>query len=389
MRAVTPEQKRRKKWLWGCTGGCLGFIVVVVVLMFVGGRLLKRMLERPQPMVSPELLVTAETDAFVFATVQPDDPLMLGTTVRLLMLPTIRDRAPTPEGRQLSMDADTMRVNLRQVAPIQGVVLFERLGEPERTGKGLIVSVHRYAPLLALLVRGVIKAQEDEGSSSEYKEATLLIKEDGTAVAVRDNNLMLADREDLVRAWVDSLELHTPSEEGAPFEPPRAELQAGPLMKSAHELLGRTAPIRFACGNAHGELLALMAVIPEDQGRAELAATGLASPEVLCLSGQFESLNNLDAILTLFLTCADSGSAGQLQERLRQFADAAGDSAPLKEVAMAQVSDAVLRIEARVPNLPDKVIWLAERVAALKEKPAAGQGDEGEEPAPTPPLPSQ
>ena len=34
-------------------------------------------------------------------------------------------------------------VNLRQLAPIQGVVLLERLGEPERTGKGLIVSVRR------------------------------------------------------------------------------------------------------------------------------------------------------------------------------------------------------------------------------------------------------
>jgi len=257
MRALTPEQRRRKKWLWGCTGGCLGFIVVVAVLLFVAARLVKRALERPQPIVSPEFLVTAETDAFVFATVQPDDPLMVGTTVRLLMLPAVRDKAPTREGRPLTMDADTARVNLRQIAPIQAVVLLERLGERERTGKGLIVSVRRYAPLLALLVRGVIKAQEDEGSSSEYKEATLLIKEDGTAVAVRDNNLMLADREDLVRAWVDSLELHTPSEEQARAEAPPAELQAGPLLKSAHELLGRTAPIRFACGNEHGELRAL------------------------------------------------------------------------------------------------------------------------------------
>ncbi len=384
MRAVTPEQKRRRKWIWGCTGGCLGFLVAVTVVALVGARVVKKALERPQPLVAPELLVTADTDALVFATVEPDDPLMVDAAVQLLMMPSIREKAPTREGRRLTMDADTTRVNLERIAPIQAVLLLERLGEPGPTGKGLIVSVQRYAPLLALLARSVLKAQKDKGSTTEYKGATLLITQDGTAVAVRDNSLMAANREDLARAWIDSLELHTPSDEGPEQALPLAELQAGPLLKSAYGMLSRTAPIRFACGNAHGELQALLSVIPEDQGREELAATGVASPKVLSLSGQFESLNNLDAMLALFVACADAESAGELRQKLQQFADAAGDSASLKEVAIEQVSDAALRIVARVPNLPDKVVSVAEHLATLKEKPA-GEG----EAAPTPPSPSQ
>ncbi|MHC4789661.1 MAG: hypothetical protein ACYS8K_10740, partial [Planctomycetota bacterium] len=74
MDAFESEWRRRRRWIWGCTGGCLGFMVVVAAAIFLAFRFLGR----PVPVVPPETFVHPETEALLVARVEHDDPLLVG-----------------------------------------------------------------------------------------------------------------------------------------------------------------------------------------------------------------------------------------------------------------------------------------------------------------------
>jgi len=79
MDAPIGDDRRRKRWVWGCTGGCLGFLVAVGALIFLA----YYVLSRPMPVPAAEALVAPGASALLVVRIEPDDPLPLEIVSRL------------------------------------------------------------------------------------------------------------------------------------------------------------------------------------------------------------------------------------------------------------------------------------------------------------------
>lgn len=366
MSLLTSESRRRRRWVWGCTGGCLGFIVAAGAL--VAGFIWY--LRCPQPVVPPETFVTPDTGAVLFVRVEPDNPLMVEAAVRLAMLRVVWEKVPTKEGRKLQMDAEAARDAVLRAAPLQVVVLLQPGQEPGRFDTGAVFSVHKFSRAYAMAVRGVIKRRAQDGTVSEHNGATVFVNGDGKVLAVRGNNYMTADREEIVTQWMARLEQQRAREERWPEgEQPVPELDADAPVRAAYERLDRKLPILFACVNSHGELAALLSLAPDGETRQALVAAGAASPNVVSVSGQIEGLDYPDAALRLYVECSDAGFAERLQEALEELVQAAGDASPLREIVVRRKDGALLRIDARIEDLPDKLSGLLRYLADRQQPP--------------------
>ncbi|MCK4283797.1 MAG: hypothetical protein KAX44_05735 [Candidatus Brocadiae bacterium] len=368
MSPLGAEEKRRRKWVWGCTGGCLAFIVTVGAVVVIAVYLLMRSV----PVVPPETFVTPEAAAFLFVRIEPEDPLMVETAVRLASRPELRQRVRTKDGEQLSMDAARARDVVLTVAPIQLVGVLRPGDGEERFHRAVAVCIHKASRFFTMWARMAVKSGAEAGSAvSEYKGAAVLTTPEGKTFAVRRNNYLWADRAETVRAWVDRLEeRRAREEEAAGGEEAVPPLDAAPTLKAAYERLDRDLPIRFACGNAHGELRVFLALLPKGPVRNRLAAAGAGSEKVVSVAGQMQGLNNRDAALRIYVDCADSGFAQRLLETLEAVVAEAPDSAPLKEVRVKREEGTVLKMDARIENLPDKIFQLIDFLREMKQEPA-------------------
>ena len=119
--------RRRRKWIWGCTGGCLSLMVVAAAVL-IG---IWMWLGKGQPVPPAEAFLTARTGTFVFVRIEPDDPMMVEVPVRLAMQPAVSNQVPTKDNRPLRVDAERMREVVTKVGPIQLVLVGTRSeGEP-------------------------------------------------------------------------------------------------------------------------------------------------------------------------------------------------------------------------------------------------------------------
>ncbi len=373
MSPLGADEKRRRKWVWGCTGGCLAFIVTIVAV----GAISMYLLMRPVPVVPPETFVTPEAAAFLFVRIEPDDPLMVETAVRMAsrrgvstIWPELRQQVRAKGGAQPPMDAANVRNIVLTVAPVQLVGVL-RPGDGEESFHGAVaVGIEKASKLFTVWARLAVKSGAAGSAVSEYKEAFVLTGPDGKTFAIRRNNYLWADRAETVRSWVDRLEERRAREEeadGGEGTVPALEVDAA--LKAAYERLDRDLPIRFACGNAHGELQIFLALLPKGPVHNRLAAAGVGSEKIVSVAGQMQGLNNRDAALRIYVDCADSEFAQRLQETLEGLLTEAPDSAPLKEVRVKREEDTVLKIDARIENLPDKLFQLIAHLRQMKQEP--------------------
>jgi hypothetical protein len=367
--APISDQKRRKRWVWGCTGGCLGFIVVVALGVF----LIFRLLARPVPLPSGELFITPQTSAFLLAHIARDDPMMAEVPARLAMLPAFRDNVPVREGRKFSLDADNARDTVRAVGPVQIVMLLEvREGEAELS-RGTSLSISRFSRLYGVLARAFV--EQIEAARIEELEGGVLATRDEGTVGVRGNTYMAADSREMVVAWMHRLAEQAPSGDG-----PTGRAEGEPFGR-AYGRLDPARPVRFVMLNEHGELAGLLKWMPEGAAREALGEAGVASPRVVSLAGHVRSLGGNDAELTLFLECRDAGAAEGLGAALEEIAAGLTDESPVQDLEVERSGDAMVLLTGRVPDFPGKVYALVEYLAErAKEHEANPDGFETQKP---------
>lgn len=347
--------KRRQKWVWGCTAGCLSFLLVVAVVIFAGYRLLGRSV----PVVPPETFVPADATAFFFVWAEADDPLAVEIPARLLRLPTFVQAAPAKDREKFRIDADEARGVVLSMAPMQ-IVLVLRPGEGEEPFRwGAVVSIRSFSRLYGFVMRSIMLQAAPSSEMEEYKDASIVSAPAGRVLAARRNNYMAADGKEIVTFWVDRLEERRALEDRAAEEgQPAPAPEIGGDLQGPHGRLDHERPIRFACLNPGGELAALLALVPEGQARDLIEASGVLSEGVVSVAGQMEGLNSRDAALELFVECADGDTAAYLKDALEVLLAEASDASPLREARVSLDGDAGLRLEARVANLPDKIARL-------------------------------
>ena len=294
---ITDEDRlhrRRKKWIWGCTGGCLGLMVAVTVGI-IGIYL---WFARALPLPPPETFLTPGTSAFLF----------------------VRGQVPTKDGRPLEANVDTIRAAVLGVAPAQ-LVFASAPADGAEPRWAVALSISRFGRVIGPIARGLIAQQAREQGLAQpetYKGGAISVADGGAAFAVRANSYMVAEEESFLRAWLDALQ----AERERP-EPPEgaAPLPAGmdPGLLDAYDRLDRESPVRFACLNAHGEVAALLDGLPSEQVRARLLEAGMAGAGVRSVSGQLLSMNSLDAALTLRISCADEETAAGIETALSEL----------------------------------------------------------------------
>jgi hypothetical protein len=369
MAVMLDTEKRRRKWIWGCTGGCLGFLVASFLLAYI----VVRVLMRPVPIVPPETFITPDTQAFLIVKVAPSDPLMVSLAVRLALLRGFLEKVPTKEGAPLQMNAERARALILQTAPVQMVRILQPGHEKAPFESGVAFSIFKYSRLFGLVVRSYMESAsgKKQANFERYHGAQLAAAKSGGAIGVIENNYMGTDDEATIRDWVDAIQERRAREAQAPKgQAPAPEFRAGGQLKAAYERLDPRRPGLFASLNSQHELAGLLSLMPAGRARDLLVAAGSASDKVLSLSGELKGLNDRDAALTLFFQCADAAFAARLQAALAQIAAEFVSTSPLRDIKVERSEGAVVKLEARIENLPDKVAELATYLAQRQAQPA-------------------
>jgi len=357
---LTEQKKRRKKWLWGCTGGCLGFMVAVLVLFLA----LMRFVRQPVPIPPAEAFLTPSTEAFVVVKVDPRDPLMVDIPVQVVRTRALSQKVPTKGGRPLGEDAAQVRGWLAKVIPMQMVVVLEPGEGAVPFNRGAALAIHRYSRFCRFIATSYLEgaAKRGELSLERHEGAAMATTREGGTVAVMGNSFLAADSKATVMQWVDRLAIEEAArKQRGPQPAPEPAVSAE--LGAARALLDTDQPILFACLNSRGHVLGLLGLMPEGQARNALSAAGLASRSVTSLSGQLKSINSRDAMLTIFLRCSNAAFAAQLREKLERIATTSSEAAPLRETRVALQEETVVRVEARVEDLAQKIAQLLQYMA--------------------------
>jgi hypothetical protein len=226
-----------------------------------------------------------------------------------------------------------------------------------------------------MVARSLLQRAPEERRQT-YKEAELAVEEDGSVLALRRNNLMVASSRGIIETWVDRLAQQRRSAAAAEAGRAMPELPGNGALKAAYERLQMARPVRFISLNAHGELAALLSLLPDGEGPESVADSDLVGDRVISLAAQLGRESEEDAELVAFLECTDAETASELREALQALVGQVGESAPIQDVTTA-VEDAVIRIEAVVPAFPRKAAsalqYLAQRVKEERKQQAPQQ----------------
>ncbi|NLW50083.1 MAG: hypothetical protein GXY85_04460 [Candidatus Brocadiaceae bacterium] len=338
--------RQRKRWMWGCTGGCLG-LIVVVGLAIIG---IYMWFARALPVPDAEVFLTPQTRAFLFVSIRRDDPMMVEVPVRLALRPDVGNRMPIKADQP-----EQMREGVVYVAPIRLVVLGTAAAGEDGVRWGLAVSITRLGRLLDAVLRQVA-AKKELPKPEPYRGGAIWPAPAGGAFAARTNIYMVAEDAILLRTWLDGIEAAVRPDD----EPAAAPLPAGmdPQLLGAYDRLDRDSPVRFACLNTRGELAALLARVPHPGVHAALEAAGLAGPGVHAVSGQVRSLNSRDAALTLRVACDGAGTAAGIETALRNLAADPACTPYLREASVQGHDDHTVELTVRVENFADRVAAL-------------------------------
>lgn len=386
MSMMASEERRTRKWVWGCTGGCLGFIVIIAVVVGVGIWLLVR----PTPLVPAETFVTPQASAFLIARVDPADQLMTRIPAAVLARPEISRLLPTQSGEPLELTEEQALQTMKGFSPMWLVLVVEPSEQQRALHGGVAFALQRYSKLLRLAAGHRL---HKSGDARDYKEATIASLGERTYAGVRGNNFMTADSEELLRRWVDRIVAARARAEHQD-EPAQPGLEVQEELKRAVERLETDQPIIFACLNAHGELAALAEALPDAELREHLRAAHIFGPHVSSLAFQIRPATSRDGRLTAFIECRDTSSAAQVRDVIQQLLAEAGEEAALSDTTL-NLEETVVSLDALITDIPGHVAEFAVRFAEQMQKatepaqgaqaaPEAADGADYEVPSATP-----
>jgi len=346
--------RRRRKWIWGCTGGCLGFLLVVGALVLGAGYYIAR----PMRVVPAETFVPPDGCAFLVMRITADDPLMVDIGARLAMSGYERAALPTKDGGVFSIDAETARKNVTELAPIQVVLTGSVPTGQQEFEKGAVISFRRYWRFYGMIVRSLMKRKAKEAGLpiEPYRGGTIGPSGRGGFIAVRGNNCMWAGRRETCARWIDRLaeERRREKEAGARPLPPPA-IAAPPSVQAAYARLDPRAPVRFVAADVNGGLRLLFDRISDEQTRQLLRLTGITADNVRSAAGEIRSLNERDAAVSLYIECISAEAARHVADSLNEAAGKADEGNPLHELRATLEGEALVRIRTRIDDLPQKV----------------------------------
>ncbi len=322
---------------------------------------------RSHPVVPPEAFFLPDSDGFVVVRIDPGDEGhvafwgALAGIERLTAEPAGRD-GDLPEAR-----AQDVPERLERIAPLNFVAVLyhlespqeiatrdfelpetddelsahmerwlEKRAEKKRFNKGLAVSMRRGG--LAWLTARMFIAEmvRHDGSETRHRDVRIGVSPAGNVLGHLKNNIMLADREQIVHEWIDVLKDSDPAA-GVRYNGP-------PDLENTYERLDRSAPLYFAVSNRKGELRSLLESFLEmHDARGENGHNGEELPErvefitertdeidaitahVRALGGSFSITDPDRGELDVYAECEDEPSAqeiaGVLEEIFRHLTD--------------------------------------------------------------------
>ncbi len=322
------ERKRRaRRWVWGCTGGCFGIILLMALIVWAGARYLLQ----PMPLPPPQTFLSPQTSAFLVARVDPDDPLAALTAERLF-----------PDERM----AETL---LDLFAPVQCVVVLEP-GEPEGVVHGgMAASVNKAWRLLPYMVKRMI------GKPFSRQDGAEVTSLDATShLGICRNTALSADTDELLKRWIGRLNA------GARAEGGPAGIEVSAALKRAYDRLDADLPLLFVCLNRHGELASLAGLIADEDARQVIRQTGLTGEGVVSLSGQLRPVDPRSAEVTFLIDCGDRADAEAMADRLRAAVRQLGRKWSLRATTIEVQPPGVVVVKGRLDDVPGTVAGLVE-----------------------------
>lgn len=359
-RAVASHaEKRAKRWVWGCTAGCLVVLGAFAAAVFVGFYLLMQPLRVPPA----DTFLTGDVSAFLVVRIDRDDPLMLSVPYSILAGSDAQNRMD-PERAAVATRYLRAEHVVREVAPIQVVcVRLTAQGDAPPAG-GAVLSLHKGSRLLRLGLGRQMEETPRRGQQlSRYEGARLATAPDGTVIAFKANSFMFSGSKDLVRRWVDRLGDNGTTGSSV-AELPDA-LQAG------YDLLAPDRPVWGVAGNADGELDAFIQHLNVSAGwRDALLRTGIASPGTLCVAGQMETLDARRARVDASILCADESFASSLAAKLKPVIERVTERTQLDGLQVFPEGPLV-RLSAELPDAPAAAGRAADRLSEYWPAPDA------------------
>ena len=355
------EEGTRKKWWMGCCGGCLGLALCVAIAAGVW----VWSLFRTHPVMAPETFVDSRAHAFAIMQVSPEDEGFLKLLKEQAQNPSSALDLTEEQKHQLREQAGQMRKNLRQMTPLQLVVLARYVGDEEPAPEGQpgeaenaagplaktpnyqfsgVVSMKPYSGLVRLLVKGIISDFRNKGGrTEEYQGYDIGISPQGGCLAVARNNFMLATDKEQITRWIDAYEQGKKRDAEAKKGEEAPPAYRGPeALKTMYDRLTRTAPLLFATVNSHGEiedaLKAVQKIEPEGENKEQqeklrklaqvLAETDVTSSKVKRAGGMFQIKAGNTGALDLHFSCeSDEFARGLLSQLEEVFRIATAESA--------------------------------------------------------------
>ncbi len=338
MAADQQRQRRARRWVWGCSAGCFG-IILLVVLLLAGAYYLMS----PMPIAAPQTFLTQKTTACLFVHVEPGDPVMMGAARDVL-------RELASAGLEAGGEGDSMEPNqatqfLSVLSPLQCVVTLESDGEGAAHG-GMALSVRNGARLLNFIARRSSETPLGKQDGADVVE----LGSDGRMAVLRNNYMFSADQ-DLLATWIERLKAES-AQRGEAAGGEEDSVNVSPAFKRAYSRMDTSLPLIFVCTNANGELAALSGALGDETLAGFVSQTGLASDSVRSLSGQVQPVGPKAAEVTFLIDCGDRAGAQAMKDRLEAGIAQVGKRWPLGTTSIAVESPGVVAVKGRIEDLP-------------------------------------
>ena len=352
---LEQDTRRRRKWLWGCGAGCLGFLVVLVVAGYIGYRYLMA----PTPIVPAQAFTDAGTKTFLTVRIEADDEAMLDALATL---------SGKREFQELASGGDTPREGgfaadrLATLAPFQLALVCTADAEAEQDATAVIVSVSRGGRLVAGIAGASASKFVQPGEQAEEHGGVPIIPTTGGFMAPIKNSLIMASTRRLATLYVDRFNEQWPALQGDGEPPPAPPLDGPAELADIYARLDAGAPVVFAAVNTGGELNKIVKKLG-DKVPAELAKPLTALLDAVTAAAvQLVPTGAMSGELTVFLQVADEENVQDGREVLVRLLEEAGATDVSADVLAEEGHPQLIKATARIEDLPNRA---ADLVVAL------------------------
>ena len=332
----------KKKWLFGCAGGCLGFIVVCAACLGI----MVYLAVREAPIAPPETFITSGADAFVVAKVGPGNMALLGVMLELVQGSGVElaERGLEPFLADPNLDWDSAM----RLGGIQIVTVLQYGPEGAEEGAhAFVCSIQKMSGLLRWIFNRSLKdLPQGGGPLTSYKDVRIAALPDGSSLAAKRNNFMFALDVQVIKDWIDRIEEQAQAGESA-----AVAISAKENLERVYKRLADDAPLRFAGVNPGAQLESLL---PEGDFVEAIKETGLVALGVEALGASFQVVAAREAQVNVYALCADQEGARQLAGKLESRGAAMEQQFQIEGWRVATDGQTV-ELEFRVPQFRQKL----------------------------------